>query len=133
MQLDLARAAPAAAMIAAAMIAPAAPACATGSGSYLVQGAGPGGASPYQGTAEVKETGQGTWRMHWQIGSQGWDGSGVGDAQAFAITFFSGNQAGTVLYVSDGKGGYRGIWAGLGATRVGIESLTPAPPKSNPQ
>ncbi|HKM64522.1 MAG TPA: hypothetical protein VJY39_18715 [Acidisphaera sp.] len=122
MKLVLARAA-----TAAAMIAVAATAHATGEGTYTVDGQGPNAANPYHGTAELKQTGQGTWHMHWQIGTESWDGTGVGDSQAFAVSYSSGNQTGTALYVSDGKSGYRAIWAGSGDTQVGIETLTPAP------
>jgi hypothetical protein len=100
---------------------------ATGAGTYTVDGHSPNGANPYRGTAVLTQTGQGTWHVHWQIGSEIYDGNGVGDSQAFAVSYSSGGQTGTALYVSDGKSGYRGVWAGSAAIEVGIETLTPAP------
>src|SRR5271170_14505 len=79
MKLVRARAATAAA---AAVIALASAAHATGAGTYAVDGQGPNGANPYHGIAELTQTGQGTWHVHWQIGSEIYDGTGVGDSQA---------------------------------------------------
>ena len=121
MKLVLARAA-----LAASVVALASAAHATGEGVYIVEGANPGGASPYHGQAELKQVGEGVWEMHRDMGDATYTGHGVGDSQATAITYHSGGQNGTVLCVTDGKGRYRGVWADDNGNQVGVESLTPA-------
>jgi hypothetical protein len=102
-----------------------APAAAEGPGRYAVSGANPNGQGQYQGTAVLTQTGRGTWHMTWTIGTETFEGYGVGDTKLFSVAFSSGRAQGLAMYTLQPDGTYQGIWAAPTDTATGTETLTP--------
>jgi hypothetical protein len=102
----------------------ASPALAGGPGGYGVEGSSPGGNS-YEGSANITQTGDGTWRVGWTIGDSKYDGFAIGDKEILSVMFTSAGRSGVALYVADDKGGYDGMWAFRGDTRISKEKLRP--------
>jgi hypothetical protein len=101
------------------------PAAAEGPGRYAVSGANPNGGGAYTGTAVLTATGRGTWHMTWTIGTETFEGYGIGDAKLFSVAFSSGRAQGLALYTLQADGSYQGIWAAPNDTATGTETLTP--------
>lgn len=98
---------------------------AEGPGRYAVEGANPNGQGQYRGTAVLTQTGHGTWHMAWTIGTESFEGFGIGDSKLIAVTFSSGRTDGIAMYAAQADGSYHGIWSTREATATGIETLTP--------
>jgi hypothetical protein len=88
-------------------------------GSYLVEGANPGGGTYYTGTVTVEKTGQ-TYRVVWVVGGARYVGTAIGNAEFMAVSYKSGNDTGLALYGSDG-GNWKGLWTFAGGREVGAE------------
>jgi hypothetical protein len=78
------------------------PALANGPGRYGVEGKSPDGNS-YEGSASLAQTGDGTWRISWAIGSEKYEGYAIGDKEVLSVMFTSSGRSGVALYVSDEK------------------------------
>jgi hypothetical protein len=103
------------------LIAFAGPASAQGPGDYVVKGKEASGNS-YSGSASLTQTGENTWRIVWRIGSQTWNGFGIGDGKVIAANFSGHGRTGVMLLVTEeGKPGYKSFWAYTGAKEVGSE------------
>ena len=100
------------------------PALADGPGRYGVEGKSPDGNS-YEGSASLAQTGDGIWRISWAIGSEKYEGYAIGDKEVLSVMFTSSGRSGVALYVSDENGGYNGMWAFRGDTRISKEKLRP--------
>jgi hypothetical protein len=88
-------------------------------GSYEVQGKNPDG-STYEGTATVTKTGD-TFKVIWEVGSEKYTGTAIGNKDFLAISYTSGNnQTGLALYGADG-GNWKGVWTYAGGTTMGAE------------
>lgn len=112
-----------AAMLALALAAT--PALAKGPGKYAVKGTNAGDKSDYSGTATLTKTGENTWRLVSVIGSDKFEGYGIGDDDIIAVTYSGGGNTAVALYVVQADGSYSGVWAFKGDTKVSIETLTP--------
>ena len=65
------------------------------------------------------------WRISWAIGSEKYEGYAIGDKEVLSVMFTSSGRSGVALYVSDENGGYNGMWAFRGDTRISKEKLRP--------
>lgn len=97
---------------------------ARGPGVYKVEGTNPGGNGTYSGRATITQTGESTWKIVWRIGSQSWEGWGIGDGKVIAVNYRSGGTTGVILMVESDDGGYHSVWANSGSTDVGAEVWT---------
>lgn len=88
-------------------------------GTYDVQGTSPDG-SKYTGTATVTQTGQ-TFKVIWEIGSDKYTGTAIGNKDFLAVSYTSGNDSGLALYGADG-GNWKGVWTYAGGTKMGAET-----------
>lgn len=95
---------------------------ARGPGNYTVKGInGPSG-SGYTGSASLSQTGKDTWRITWRIGSQSWNGFGIGDGKIIAVNYSGQGTTGVILLIEKEDGsGYEAAWANSGDREVGIE------------
>jgi hypothetical protein len=91
-------------------------------GRYDVSGANPGNRGTYSGTATIDKTGD-TYRVVWQIGSDRYVGTGVGNDEFIAVSYRLGNESGLALYSASG-GGWKGVWTYLGGQQLGTEIWT---------
>jgi hypothetical protein len=91
-------------------------------GRYDVVGSNPGSGTRYAGTVTVERTGD-TFRVTWDVGSQTFVGTGIGNDKGFAVAYRSGNQTGLAIYGSKGSG-WEGVWAYTGGRQVGGEVWT---------
>lgn len=107
-----------------AYFAPHGAAFARGPGVYNVQGTNPGGTGTYSGRATITQTGESTWRINWRIGSQSWEGWGIGDGKVIAVNYRYGSTTGVILMIEKDGGGYESVWANSGSTDVGTEVWT---------
>ena len=89
-------------------------------GRYSVTGSNPGNNGRYSGTVTVERTGD-TFRVTWDIGSQTFVGTGIGNDKGFAVTYRSGNQTGLAIYGSKGDN-WEGVWAYTGSQEIGGEA-----------
>ncbi|WP_127089296.1 hypothetical protein [Aquabacter cavernae] len=101
------------------------PAMAKGPGKYGVKGTNGGDKSEYSGNATLTKTGENTWRLVSVIGSDKFEGYGIGDDDIIAVTYAGGGSTAVALYVAQADGSYSGVWAFKGDTKVSIETLTP--------
>lgn len=101
------------------------PALAKGPGKYAVKGTNAGDKSDYSGTATLTKTGENTWRLVSVIGSDKFEGYGIGDDDIIAVTYSGGGNTAVALYVAQADGSYSGVWAFKGDTKVSIETLSP--------
>jgi hypothetical protein len=90
-------------------------------GNYQVQGLNPDG-STYSGTASVAKNGD-TYRVTWVIAGTRFVGTGIGNDEALAVAYRSGNETGICLLAREGAG-YGLVWAFAGGTRLGAEKWT---------
>lgn len=94
-------------------------------GSYRLEGANPGEAGRYTGTAEVSRTGD-TFQVIWRIGGQVQQGTGILLNDVFSITYQQdGALPGIAVYEVGQDGVLSGTWAPVGSPSVGIEVWTP--------
>jgi hypothetical protein len=105
---------------AAAFLLPAA-AQAEGPGQYRIKGVDARSKAEYSGTAQLTQTGEGTWRIVWRIGGQTWNASGVGDSKVIAANFSAQGSSGVFLMVAKDGGGYQAVWNYTNSTTVGTE------------
>lgn len=91
-------------------------------GSYDVSGTDPSNRGTYSGTASIEKTGE-TYRVVWQIGSDRYVGTGVGNDQFIAVSYRFGNESGLALYSSSGRG-WKGVWTYSGGRQLGTEIWT---------
>ena len=92
-------------------------------GRYTISGTNPGNNSRYSGTVVVTRTGD-TYRVIWTIGSQQYEGTGIGDKDFMAVSYRSGSQSGLALYGASGNT-WRGIWTYAGGRQLGSEVWEP--------
>lgn len=88
-------------------------------GSYRVEGANPGGGSPYRGTVTVERTGE-TYRVVWIVGNTRFIGTGIGTGDFIAVSYRSGDQTGLALYNEEG-GAWKGVWTYANGRQLGTE------------
>lgn len=99
-----------------------APALARGPGNYAVKGKEGASGGGYTGASSLTQTGENTWRIVWKIGSQTWNGYGIGDGKIIALNFSGNGQSGVMLLVAkDDNSGYDAAWAYTGDKTVGYE------------
>ena len=89
-------------------------------GKYTIEGNDPGGGGTYTGTVTVERTGN-TFKVTWQVGSDTYVGTGLGDREFLAVSYKLGEDTGLALYSEDG-GNWVGVWTPLGASDVGTET-----------
>ena len=67
-------------------------------GTYAIEGSNPGGggAVAYTGTVTVERTGN-TYKVTWQVGSDTYVGTGLGDREFLAVSYKLGNDTGLAL------------------------------------
>ena len=87
-------------------------------GSYDVSGANPDG-SAYTGIAEITVSG-GQIAVHWEIGSQTFDGTGQWDGETLTVVY----DGGTAVYERRAGGTLEGSWSPAGEVGAGTEVLT---------
>lgn len=112
------RLAPAAALLAALIAAPAW--AGDPVGRYDVTGKDPGGGSEYTGTVVVEKTGD-TYRVTWNIGGERYVGTAIGDSDGMAVSYRSKDQSGLALYGAKGDD-WQGVWTYSGGRQIGIEA-----------
>jgi len=112
-----------AASAAAAIISTAA--MAEGQGKYNVSGTNVKDKSQYEGTATFTKTGQMTWRVVEDIGSESFEGFGIGDGKVIAVSFASDGSNTVALFIANPDGSYSGSWADEGDTEISTETLKP--------
>jgi len=88
-------------------------------GRYEVSGTNPGNKGTYAGTAVIEKTGD-TYRVVWQIGSERYVGTGIGNQEFIAVSYRLGNDSGLALYSASGAG-WKGIWTYAGGHEIGTE------------
>jgi hypothetical protein len=88
-------------------------------GRYRVTGNNPGGGSAYSGTVTVERTGE-TFRVIWQIGSQTFQGTGIGGDKGLAVSYRSSDFNGLAIYGADGDG-WDGVWTVTDGRTLGTE------------
>jgi len=88
-------------------------------GRYDVSGTNPGNRGTYAGTATIEKTGE-TYRVVWQIGSDRYIGTGIGNNEFIAVSYRMGSGSGLAMYAPDGAG-WKGIWAYADGREVGTE------------
>ena len=93
-------------------------------GRFSVTGNNPGGGSGYSGTVNVQRTGD-TYRVTWDIGSQTFVGTGIGNREFLAVSYRSGNQTGLALYAQQSDGTWQGIWTYADGRQIGTERWNP--------
>ena len=91
-------------------------------GRYDVSGTNPGNRGTYSGSATVEKTGD-TYRVVWQIGSDRYVGTGVGNSEFIAVSYRFGNESGLALYGASERG-WKGVWAYSGGQQLGSEVWT---------
>jgi hypothetical protein len=91
-------------------------------GSYAVSGKNPDGSGAYTGTAAVTKTGD-TYQVVWNIGSDRFVGTGVGNDEFFAVGYQSKQFNGLALYVAKDSN-WDGIWTATGGRKIGTEVWT---------
>jgi hypothetical protein len=91
-------------------------------GRYDVSGTNPGNRGTYSGPAAIEKTGD-TYRVVWQIGSDRYVGTGVGNGEFIAVSYRFGNESGLALYGANGSG-WKGVWAYSGGQQLGTEVWT---------
>jgi hypothetical protein len=90
-------------------------------GQYAVEGQNPDG-SKYRGSATVEKTGD-TYRVTWNIGGTRFVGTGIGNPEAIAIGYRSGNNTGIALLGKEGEN-YGVAWTYVGGRSLGSERWT---------
>ena len=106
-------------------------------GTYKVEGANPGAAKKYTGTAKVTFEGE-VFHVEWDLGGQPIKGTGLKLGDTFAVTaqMPDGKPAGIMLFLLRPDGGLTGRWASSGAIKTGNEiwspQATPATPAAAP-
>lgn len=95
-------------------------------GTYKVEGANPGAAKKYTGTAKVTFEGE-VFHVEWDLGGQAIKGTGLKLGDTFAVTaqMPDGKPAGIMLFLLRPDGGLTGRWASSGATKAGNEIWSP--------
>ena len=88
-------------------------------GTYRVEGANPGGGSPYRGTVTIERTGK-TYRVIWVVAGTRYIGTGIGDKDFLAVSYKSGNDSGLALYGAKGDD-WGGVWTVSGGRDLGTE------------
>jgi hypothetical protein len=91
-------------------------------GHYKVEGANPGGGSPYSGEVTVAKTGD-TYKVEWVIGGTTYSGTGIGDQDFITVSYSADGQTGVALYGHD-MDGWKGAWTYAGGTKLGYEVWT---------
>jgi hypothetical protein len=89
-------------------------------GRYSVVGSNPGSKDQYSGTVTVERTGE-TFRVTWDIGSQTFVGTGIGNDKGFAVSYRSGSQTGLAMYGANGDN-WEGVWTFSGGQEIGGEA-----------
>ena len=89
-------------------------------GRYNVVGSNPGSKDQYSGTVTVERTGE-TFRVTWDIGSQTFVGTGIGNEKGFAVSYRSGSQTGLAMYGANGDN-WEGVWTFSGGQSIGGEA-----------
>jgi hypothetical protein len=95
-----------------------------GPGDYKVEGKNKDG-DTYSGVASISKTGDGTYRIRWDLDGDKYEGFAVGDDKFLAISFSQGRDVGAAFLVEDDKGGYISVWAFKGDKKTGVELFTP--------
>jgi hypothetical protein len=88
-------------------------------GEYAVSGTNPGDRGTYSGTATIERTGE-TYRVVWQIGSDRYVGTAIGNNEFLAISYTMGSQSGLAMYSASGAG-WKGIWTYANGRQIGTE------------
>ncbi len=91
-------------------------------GRYDVEGQNPD-KTTYVGSVSVEKTDE-TYRVVWTIGGVRYTGTGIGNDDAMAISYRSGNNTGVAFLARD-KGEYVLVWTYLGGTTIGAERWLP--------
>ncbi len=89
-------------------------------GRYSLVGSNPGSKDQYSGTVTVERTGE-TFRVTWDIGSQTFVGTGIGNDKGFAVSYRSGSQTGLAMYGARGDN-WEGVWTYSGGQEIGAEA-----------
>ena len=88
-------------------------------GTYVLEGANPGGGSKYTGTVTVERTGE-TYRVIWVVGGTRYVGTGIGNKDFIAVSYRAGSNTGLALYGDDG-GNWTGVWTFANGRELGAE------------
>ena len=88
-------------------------------GQYSVSGTNPGNRGTYAGTVTVEKTGD-TFRVVWQIGSDRYVGTGIGNDEFIAVSYQAGSDTGLAMY-SSSEQGWKGIWTYANGRQIGTE------------
>jgi hypothetical protein len=88
-------------------------------GTYVLEGANPGGGSKYTGTVTVERTGE-TYRVIWVVAGTRYVGTGIGNKDFIAVSYRSGGETGLALYGEDG-GNWAGVWTVANGRTLGAE------------
>jgi hypothetical protein len=94
-------------------------------GEFTLEGAYPGGASPYTGKVTVVPAGD-VFKVSWSVGGSSYSGLGIGDDSALAIAFSTaGGEAGVALFQAQDDGSWVGSWAFPSNNQAGSETWHP--------
>lgn len=88
-------------------------------GTYVVEGANPGGRGKYTGTVTVERTGE-TYRVIWVAAGTRYVGTGIGNKDFLAVSYRSGGDTGLALYGENG-GNWAGVWTVANGRTLGAE------------
>lgn len=91
-------------------------------GRYDVEGQNPD-KTTYVGSVTVEKSDE-TYRVVWTIDGVRYIGTGIGNDDAMAISYRSGNNTGVAFVARDG-GNYVLVWTYLGGTKIGAERWLP--------
>lgn len=92
--------------------------------TYDAAGTNPDG-SKYSGTVSIKVISDKTFRIHWKIGDETYDGFGMRNGDALAATYTLDGKPGLVIYKVGDGGVLDGLWVVRGEDTGGTERLTP--------
>lgn len=92
---------------------------------YNAIGKNPDG-SKYSGTVDIVVISDTTFSIVWHIGGSIYKGFGMRRNESLAATYTIGGEPGLVIYESDRKGGFSGLWSVRGEDGSGSEVLIPA-------
>ncbi|MBS0658451.1 MAG: hypothetical protein JSR82_09445 [Verrucomicrobia bacterium] len=88
----------------------------------IVKGTQPGGGN-YSGQVRIEKKGD-VYEMQWRIGKEVYRGAGIRVGDTLIAGWTPGKSVGVVFYkLGEGLKTMEGLWTGLGATKLGSETL----------
>jgi hypothetical protein len=95
-------------------------------GTYAVEGQTPSG-QRYEGTATLRQTGQNTWTINWNVGGDTSRGVGllIPEGPLMVIGYVAGREIGAAAYAVEADGSLAGTWTQGEGGGVGTEILRP--------